>query len=126
MSKVNQQSTTMCVRITEPSFALVGYSLDQVRERVVRQATRMFAEKLFDESPVVVRNIQPFGSVLGSSDITYEVELALVPVAEHKILVQALKDELLRVQMKLRDAERMILKQEAKILNVKKAVEAKL
>lgn len=126
MSKVDQQSTVMCVRITEPSCALVGYSLDQVRERVVRKATRMFADKLFDESPVVVRDILPLGSVIGSSDITYEVELALVPVAEHRKHVDLLHDELLSVRAKLHAAEQTILQQADKIRNVRKAVGAKL
>lgn len=126
MSKVDQQSTVMCVRITEPSYALLNYSLDEVRERVVRKATRMSADKLFDESPVVVRNIRPSGSVLGSSDIVYEVELSLVPVAEHKKQVQMLQDELLSVRRKLYTAEELVKKQAAKIRNVKEAVEDKL
>ena len=126
MSSVNKEGTLMCVRITEPSPALVGCSLAQVRERVVRKASRMFADKLFDESQVVVRNIQHFGAVPGYHDITYEVELALVPVAEHKKQVQMLQDELFSVRAKLHAAQATIDAQARKLNNIKEAWETNL
>lgn len=126
MSDVNQQSTAMCVRITEPSIAQINCSLAQVQERVLRKATHMFADKLFEESQVVVREVQPFGQVFGSLDITYEVELQLIPVEEHKKRVQMLHDELLGVRLKLHKAEQTIFHQATKIRHVRQALEDKL
>lgn len=98
MSNVTKDSTLMCVRITEPAYAQVGCSLDQVQERVRRKATRMFADKLFEEGQVVVQQVDPFGKAFGSPDITYEVGLTLVPVAEHKKQVKLLQNELARLK----------------------------
>lgn len=96
MSDVNKSATSMFVRITEPAYAQVGYSLDQVQERVRRKATRVFADKLFEEGQVVVQSMGH--QFFGCPDVTYEVELALVPVAEHKKQVQMLQDELARLK----------------------------
>lgn len=98
MSKVDQQATAMCVRITEPAFTQVGCSMAQIQARVLRKATRMFADKLFEESQVVVQRVDPFGQAFGSPDITYEVGLTLVPVAEHTKQVKLLQDELARLK----------------------------
>lgn len=124
MSNATKDSTLMCVRITEPAFAQVGCSLAQVQERVRRKATRLFADKLFEEGQVVVQSMGH--QYFDGPDVTYEVELALVPVAEHKKQVQMLQDELLSVRRKLHAAQGTIDAQSRKIRNVKEAVEAKL
>ena len=124
MSNVTKDSTLMCVRITEPAFAQVGCSMAQIQERVRRKATRMFADKLFEEGQVVVQSMGH--QFFGGPDVTYEVELTLVPVAEHKKQVQMLQDELVSVLRQLHAAQETLDAQARKIRNVKEALEAKL
>jgi len=120
MSKVDQQSTVMCVRITEPAFAQVGCSLDEVQKRVRRKATRMFADKLFEEGQVVVQSMGH--QFFGCADVTYDVELALVPVAEHKKQVTLLQAELDRAKIRATMLETQLKMANGIIKDIKKVL----
>ncbi len=124
MSEVNKQSTLMVVRITEPMEMQRGCRPDDIANRVARKAARMFADKLIDEKQVTISSLGH--TFFGHHDVTYEVELALIPVAEHRKHLDMATAALRETQLKLATAEQTIAKQADKISKIKAAVEAKL